>query len=347
VRPLLALLLAVRGIEYYVAVDVGATKTRVALCTKSGIVDREVRSTPRSGGELAVAELIARIAAEKWSDKLGDVVAVGVATIGPLDIKRGRVVNTPNLPLRNFELLEPLVRFFGKPVLVANDAVAAAWGEAHYGDGRGYSNVVYVTLSTGVGCGVIVNGNLLIGKMGNAHEAGHIVVDFDSDLECGCGGRGHWEAYAGGANLPRVARRLAEKHRVDSELSRLVLSGASIEARDVFEYYRRGDSLARLVVDLYVKATAAGLASVINAYDPEVVIIGGSVFLNNVDVLLDPLVSLVEANIVTEMPVIKPTRLGDDVGLYGALALVVDPPRALLEAQRDVIVSTLGRPITL
>lgn len=334
-------------IEYYVAVDVGATKTRVALCTRSEIIDKVVYTTPRSGGELAVADSIAKTVREKWSSELEYIVAIGVATIGPLDIREGRVVNTPNLPLRNFEILRPLARFFKKPVLVANDAVASAWGEVHYGDGRGYSNVVYVTLSTGVGCGVIVNGNLLLGKMGNAHEAGHVVVDFDSDLECGCGGRGHWEAYAGGANLSRVAMYLARKHHVDSELARLLQSSVSIDAKDIFDYYRRGDLLARITVDLYIKATAAGLASVINVYDPEIVIIGGSVFLNNVDILLDPIISLVRTHVVTEMPVVKPTRLGDDVGLYGALALAVDPPRVLLEAQRKTLLSVLGESTTL
>lgn len=322
--------------------DVGATKTRLALCDSKGrIVDKQVYSTPRVGGELVVAESIIRAARSKWSSELEHVKSIGVATIGPLNIKEGRVVNTPNLPLRNFELLRPLARGLKRPVIVANDAVAAVWGEVHYGDAKGYKNAVYVTLSTGVGCGVVVDGNLLIGKMGNAHEAGHIVVDFDSELECNCGGRGHWEAYAGGGNLPRVARYLAEKYGVSSELAEALRKGVLVDAKVVFEYYRRGDSLSKLVVDLYIKATAAGLASVINTYDPEVVIIGGGVFLNNVDVLLDPVIALVRRNIVTEMPIIKPTRLGDDVGLYGALALAVNSPSVLLEAQRHVLQSVL------
>jgi glucokinase len=301
-----------------------------------------VFTTPRSGNELVIANLIVETIKRKWRDKLEDIVAIGVASIGPLDIKEGRVISPANLPLKSFDLLKPLIKALKKPVLVANDAVAAVWGEAHYGDGRGYNNVVYITLSTGVGCGAIVDGNLLVGKMGNAHEAGHIVVDFNSDLRCGCGGRGHWEVYAGGANLPKVAKYLVEKYDVRSVLADLVKHGREIDAKIIFDYYRRGDLLAERIVDLYIKATAAGLASIINTYDPEILIMGGSVFLNNIDVLFEPIISLTRENVITTMPIIKPTRLSDDVGLYGALALVVYPPQSLLKIQGSVIKSILG-----
>ncbi|MEM1611988.1 MAG: ROK family protein [Desulfurococcaceae archaeon] len=323
--------------EYYLAVDLGATKTRIALCTREGIVEKETYSTPRQGNELTIANSILETVRAKWHDLLRRVVAVSVASIGPLDITEGKVTYTPNIPVHTFELLKPLVKGLRKPVYVINDCVAAAWGERLYGDARNADNFVYLTLSTGVGAGVVVDGHLLMGKMGNAHEVGHIVVDFDSELRCGCGGLGHWETYAGAANLPRVAKYIAEKEHVDSELARIVLSGAVIVAKDVFDYYRRGDALARRVIELYVKATAAGIASMINAYDPELVIIGGSVFLNNIDVLYEPIVTLTKLNVVTGMPAIKPTRLGDDAGLYGALAIAVETPRNLVEVQGPLI----------
>lgn len=323
--------------KYYIAVDVGASKTRVALCTESAILDKHVASTPREGDEYTIAELIASIAKSKWSSYLGEVAAVGVGTIGPIDIKQGRVVNTPNLPIRTFHLLEPLVEEFKKPVYVVNDAVAAAWGEKHYGVARGYENVVYVTLSTGIGVGVVVDGHLLIGKAGNAHEAGHIVVDFNSDMPCGCGGRGHWESFAGGANLPRVARKLLESTGLQTELAKAILSGSEVTAKTIFDYYRRGDELAKKVVELYIKATAAGVASIINTYDPEIVVLGGGVFLNNMDILLEPIVNLVKENAVTPLPEFKPTALGDDVGLYGALAIAVNTPLALKKVQDPAI----------
>lgn len=327
--------------KYYLAVDVGATKTRVAICDKNGVIDKVVEHTPREGDEYTVANSIVNITKRKWNHLIEKVESVGVATIGPVNIKRGCVVNTPNLPIRNFHLLEPLVRAFRKPVYVANDAVSSVWGEVHYGIGRGRENVVFVTLSTGVGVGVVVDGHLLIGKEGNAHEAGHIVVDFDTEIPCGCGGVGHWEAFAGGANLPKVARYLASKTGLKTPLSDLLEKGSDVTAREVFEYYRKGDELARIVVETYIKATAAGLASVINVYDPELVVIGGGVFLNNVNVLFNPIVELVKKNIVTSAPEFAITSLGDDVGLYGALAIAVYTPETLRRIQDPLIKSLL------
>jgi glucokinase len=329
-------------LKYYIAVDVGATNTRIALCSESKVLDKVVEPTPRSGNEYTIAEFIARKIEEKWGEFLNRVESIGVGTIGPLDIKRGIVVSAANLPIRTFHLLEPLVKRFKKPVYVANDAVSAAWGEKHYGAGIGYENLVYVTLSTGIGVGVVVDGHLLLGKMGNAHEAGHLVVNFESELPCGCGGRGHWESYAGGANLPRVARYVYEKTGVKTELAELIASGREVTAKTIFDYYRRGDELARRVVELFLKATAAGLASVINAYDPEVLILGGSVFLSNVDILYEKIVELVRENVVTEMPVIKPTSFGDDVGLYGALAIAAHTPSALKKVQDPLIAKLLS-----
>lgn len=319
--------------KYFIAVDIGATKTRVALCTHERILEKVVYNTPRDTRPRAVIEPILELIRTKWGKHVSNVVAIGVATVGPLDIKTGCVVNAPNIPARSFEVKRPL-SIFKKPVYVVNDCVAAIWGERHYGLARYVDNAVYVTLSTGVGAGVIVDGNLLLGKAGNAHEVGHIVIDFNSDLPCGCGGRGHWESYAGGANLPNVAKYVAEKERVNSKLSEQVLSNVKIDPKDIFDYYRLGDALAKKVVELYIKATAAGLASVINAYDPELILLGGSIFLNNIDILMNPIISQVEANIVTKMPEIRPTTLGDDVVLRGALAIAVNPPTKLAKLQQ-------------
>lgn len=323
--------------EYYISIDLGATKTRIALCTRNEIIEKTSYPTPRTGDENTIPRKIIEVVKDNWSQYLGEIRAIGVASIGPLDLTRGMVVNTPNIPIHTFELLRPLVREFKKPVYIANDCVASAWGERLYGDARDVDNLIYLTLSTGIGAGIVVDGNLLIGKMGNAHEVGHIVIDFNSDLPCGCGGRGHWEAFAGGSNIPRVVRYIAGREDIRSELRSIVDSGIEIDAKTLFDYYRRGDILARRVVELYIKATAAGIASIINTYDPELVIIGGSVFLNNIDILYGPIVELSKLNVVTGFPEIKPTRLGDDVGLYGGLAIAVNTPNRLLEIQRPLI----------
>ncbi|MEM4834097.1 MAG: ROK family protein [Thermosphaera sp.] len=317
----------------YIAVDLGASKTRIALCSRNSIIEKIVEPTPRSGDENTIAEFIWKKVNHRFETYLNKVKAIGVATIGPLNIEKGRVVNTPNLPFKEINLLEPLTEFSGRQVFVANDAVAAAWGEKHYGLGRGFKTIIYLTLSTGVGAGVIVDDHLLIGKNGNAHEIGHIIVDFDSELECGCGGKGHWEAYAGGKNLPRVALWVSSKYKIRSTLYEYLTNNPEASAKEIFQYYKEGDPLAIHVVNLFVKASRAGIASIINSYDPEILILGGGIILNNRDILIEKLLDNLHADLVTAMPIVKITGFGDDVGLYGALALATHPPEELLKVQ--------------
>lgn len=317
----------------YIAVDLGASKTRIALCSRDSVIEKIVEPTPKTGDENTIAEFIWKNVSQRFGSKLDRVKAIGVASIGPLDIEKGRVVNTPNLSFREIRLLEPLAEFSKRQVFVANDAVAAAWGEKHYGLGRGFRNIIYLTLSTGVGAGVIVDDHLLIGKKGNAHEVGHIVVDFNSELECGCGGRGHWEAYAGGKNLPKVALWISSKYELKTPLYEYLIKNPSASAKEIFKYYRDGDPLAQRVVDLFVRASRAGLASIINSYDPDILILGGGVLLNNSDILLEKLLTGIKSDLVTSMPIVKVTEFGDDVGLYGALALATYPPEELLRVQ--------------
>ncbi len=310
-------------------VDIGATYTRIGIGSRTGIIVKKKFNTPREGDEYTIAKTIYEEVLRNYSEYLEKIVAIGVATIGPLDIYRGRVVNTPNIPIHSFELRRPLVELLGKPVYVLNDAVAGVLGEKVFGDGRGYRNIVYITMSSGVGGGVIVDDHLLIGKKGNAHEIGHIVVKYDSDIRCGCGGTGHWEAYAGGVNIPRLTYMLAKKYSgLNTEAWRKAIN-REIDPPGVFKYYRMGDLFAVKVVEEIIEASAAGLASVINLYDPELVTIGGSVFLNNIDIFLEPLVERVEKHLVTDKPIIKPTRLGEDIVLYGALALAINPPEII------------------
>ncbi len=319
--------------KLYIAVDIGATYTRIALGNREGILDKKVIRTPSTGESIVVAKRIYEEIMSSYREYIDRIEAVGIGTIGPIDIRRGVVVNTPNLPIRTFPLREPLMNWLGKPVYVMNDAVTAVYGEKMYGLGKNYHNILYVTMSTGIGGGVIVDDHLLIGKMGNAHEIGHIVVDYEGRVPCGCGGRGHWEAYAGGANIPVMARILAsEKPVIESEAYRLAVRG-ELDPPTLFKLYRSGDLFAKKIVSKIIEASIAGLATAINLYDPEIVTIGGSVFLNNKDILLEPLRNGVKKHLVTEPPRIEATPLGGDIVLYGALALAINPPEELLKIQ--------------
>lgn len=316
----------------YIVVDIGASRTRIGLADVEGLKDKIVMQTPRVGDEYSIAHLIIDKVLERYGGFMNEIRAISIATIGPLDVRKGDVINTTNLPIKSFRILEPIKSFFKKPVYVVNDAVASVYGEYWYGLLRMYSNVVYITMSTGIGGGVIIDDHLLIGKQGNAHEVGHIVVKYDDGLLCGCGARGHWEAYAGGANIPKLAKHIATKTELKSIVS-LKAINEELSPPEVFQYYRLGDSFAKLVVNEIISASVAGLASVINLYDPEILLIGGPVFLNNMDVLYKPLVDGIDNLIVTGKPVIKPSCLGEDSGLYGALAIAVNPPEQLLKLQ--------------
>ncbi len=189
----------------YASIDIGATNIRVATGDESGISERITEATDKTRGALGIVSQIIRML--KTLDLRG-LKAIGVGSIGPLRISEGCIVGAPNLPFKEVPIVKPLEGEFKVPVRLINDCSAAALGEHVYGAGRGINNLVYVTLSTGIGGGAIVDGHLLQGKDGNAHEVGHLTIDPYSELTCGCGCRGHWEAYCGGMNIPNYARLL-------------------------------------------------------------------------------------------------------------------------------------------
>ncbi len=315
--------------------DVGATKTRVGIFDPKGmrLLIRTVLRTPQEGDENVVAKAIID-AAEALMKTLGlhEVMAIGVGSIGPLDIRRGSVVNSPNIPLKNFSIRTPLMKHFNKPTYVVNDCVAAVYAEFMAGAGAGKRNVVYITISSGIGGGVIVDGHVLLGKDGNAHEIGHLAISYDSDIKCGCGGIGHWEALASGGNVWKLVKQLRIKWHGDSELYRLSASEV-ITAETLFRYWRDGDGFASYVVNELARINAAGIASVINAYDPEMISFGGSVVLNNPE-LLKLSLNLVNQYATNRAPEYAITSFGDEVVIYGAAWIAVNPPEELIKIQR-------------
>jgi glucokinase len=307
--------------KYAIAVDIGATNTRVALGSSEGeLLEVVVFSTWEERSPEEYIARIARIAVELERRHGVEAIGVGVGSPGPLDMKKGEVVNAPNMPFKRIEVVRLLREALGKPVAFANDAVTAAVGEKWWGMGQDKENLVYVTISTGIGGGVYVDGELLLGKEGNAHEIGHMVVDAEGRLTCGCGKRGHWEAYSSGRGIPNLARFLADTDPALREETSLPL-GPELTAKEVFDAFRRGDPLARKVVEWVNRFNACGFANIVNAYDPELITVGGSVALNNPDVLLQGLRDRVAEYAVNRVPEITLTRLGANVGLLGALAL--------------------------
>lgn len=317
--------------SYVLAVDLGATNIRVALGTREGKLLVKVKEkTVRKGDEYSIANQIVDIISKHFSNAIRKVSGVGIGSIGPLDLKKGRIIKPVNLPFKTVELKTPIEEKLGLKVKILNDAVAAVWGEKIFGLGMNIANIVYITLSTGIGAGVIVDNHLLLGKDGNAHEVGHIVVDFNGTMRCGCGKLGHWEAYASGRNIPEYAMYLIEtkfSHLLGRSSLKKYVKNKKLSSEILFKKARNRDILALKIVEEIGKINAAGFASVINTYDPELITIGGAIALNNKEFILKYLTKYLDLYVINRKPRLAITPLGEDIVLYGALAMVVQEPK--------------------
>lgn len=302
--------------------DLGATNVRVAYGDKTGIKKKLMRATDKSRGAEGIASQITHMICELDVRRI-DVIGVG--SIGPLNLGNGCVVDPPNLPFKEIPIVEPLTEAFQVPVELMNDCSVAVLGEQMFGAGKGLRNLIYVTLSTGLGGGAIVDDHLLVGKDGNAVEIGHLTIDPASELVCGCGCRGHWEAYCSGSNIPNYARHLLGDRKENGSLL-LQLAGETpegITTEILFTAASEGDSLALWIVDKIGRINAIGFADIVNAYDPELITVGGSIALRNPVLVLKPIEENVDRHLINRKPEIKVTPLGEDAVLYGALALAI------------------------
>jgi glucokinase len=320
---------AVAG-KFAVAVDLGATRVRVCIGTRSaGIVRKTSKKMVLSKRVEDYLEQITAITKNLTKDMTKDQLqGICVASPGPLDLKRGSLSHTPNLPYPEVQVIAALKDAFPVEAYLMNDANAAALGEWFWGAGRGRRNVFYLTISTGIGGGAVVDGRLLLGKDGNAAEIGHTTIDSAGRMICGCGRRGHWEAYCSGRAIPGFARLLGEEigREERKTMARSRLLGRKVaDAITVFDEARRRDLFALRVVAEIGRLNAIGVANVVDAFDPEIVTIGGGVALNNADAILPPIVKQMQAYAINRVPDVKITPLGDDAGLLGALSVPFDP----------------------
>ncbi len=310
--------------RHAIAIDIGATWIRAAIISDKAEILYMSRVETRGENVETFRKSIEEVYYILPRDLIKGAVGVGIGSIGPMDLKRG-ILNPPNILAKNINLREIFSKIVnGMPTYLANDTVAAAIGEFFYGDGVGTENLVYITLSTGIGAGVIVDGEPLVGKDGNAHEIGHLVIERSSGIECGCGGIGHWEGLCGGLGIGRLAEAIYTRHKDkyrDSSLAKKI-SVSRVSAKEIYEAFYNKDPLAIEVVEECNEIHAAGVASVINAYDPEKVIMGGSIILNN-RWLLDEISKRVDKYLTNRKPIFSITRFGDNVVLVGAATVVL------------------------
>ena len=316
--------------DFIAGVDIGGTKIAVALADSDARIVSHARFRTRTeAGPHAVIEDAAREVERMASEAGARVSAVGVGCGGPLDRVRGLILSPPNLPGWDaFPIVSILEERLGAPVLLDNDANAAALGEQRHGAGRGLSDIVYMTISTGIGGGLIVNGEVVHGVSDGAGEFGHMTVLPRGPL-CGCGARGCLEALCSGTSIARRAReRLASGTR--SSLADVAGGVEALTAADVAAAARAGDALAVEVWDETVEHLAVGVGNVVVALAPEAVILGGGVSTAG-EQLFEPLRRRVRERVRMLPPEkvnILQAELGGDSGIHGALILAQLAARA-------------------
>jgi glucokinase len=290
-----------------------------------------VRESAPSEAVLGPESVIDRMAAlcQRVAERAGlsDSAPIGVASPGPLDPRTGVVLFTPNLPgWRDVPLGASLSQKTGRYVRVANDANCAGLGEARFGAAIGYEHVVYLGLGTGVGGGLIINGEMYEGGYGLGVELGHVTVSIDGP-RCTCGSIGCLEAYTAGWAIAREARLVAATE--DGELILAAAKGGSPDARAVTTAAEQGDPAARAILERAGRALGAAIGAFINIFNPEAVVIGGGLAVSG-EALLGPARAAVNSYSFHGLRAgahILHATLGDDNGLLGAAALALDASR--------------------
>ena len=311
--------------EYYVGIDIGGMTIKGIVLDKDGKAPYEALAVTGSenGGDFMcdiIAELVFSMLKKCGVDK--EDAHVGVGCPGIIDSENGVLVFSGNLNLRDYPLASKLKERIGISVKITNDANAAALGEAKFGAGKNYKNSILVTLGTGVGGGIIIDGELFEGYRSAGAEIGHMVIERHGDV-CTCGRRGCFEAYCSATALVRRTRRQMEDNPRSAMWTKYTSDTANGKA--AFDFYHT-DIDAKEVVDWYTKYLACGIANLANIFRPEIIMLGGGVSEQG-DNLIVPLQTYVDKELfggTAYAPVkIVKASLGSKAGAYGAAALAM------------------------
>jgi len=327
--------------QLIVGIDIGGTKVAGGLMTRKGRLVKSLIVPTRAGkGFQASFDQIVRLI-ERLIHIAGGkqrVRGVGMCSPGPLNPKTGLVINPPNLPgWRNIQLARMVEKRFGLPARVENDANAAGLAEVLFGAAVGRRDVFYVTVSTGIGTGIIINKKIYHGKNGVAGEGGHVSIDYRSPYRCGCGTLGCIEALAAGPAMARRARVLLEQEHTRPSLLRDVTDGhlEQITPLLIEQAARQGDDVARTIIRETGFYLGVWLAGMITLFDPEAIVMGGGV-----SQIGRPLFDKIRETIpqytinrqfAAQVPLV-PAKLQKNVGVYGAAAVFLPQGE---EAERD------------
>ena len=307
----------------YIGIDGGGTNLKAGLVDQSGTILAVERTPLDFRGPESFADTLASLAKAVMAS--GGAAAQDVEYVGigiPGAVAGGDILYTANIPMKNVPLEKLFRQHLDLPVLLGNDADCAAVGEWSCGVGRGTKHFIVITLGTGVGGGMILNGKLYSG-CGAGGEVGHIVVQKDG-VPCNCGRRGCWEAYASATGLIRETTEAMKAHP-ESLLHQVAAQNGAVDGRTSFQAAEQGDETALAVCRSYAEYLASGLTDLVNILHPEAVALGGGVAAAPEYLLLDPVREIVArecyARHVGQVPHIVRAELGNDAGIIGAAML--------------------------
>ncbi len=313
--------------RYYIGIDLGGTFIKGGIVNEKGeILLSDKTPTEVEKGDRGVAANIARLTKDLLSRQgidISEVEGLGIGSPGMIDSNEGNVVYANNLGWENFRICDELSRLLGGiKVKIGNDANVATLGEVRFGAARNYNSAVMITLGTGVGGGIVIDGKLVEGNMGAGAELGHIVIVKGGE-QCSCGRRGCFEAYSSASALIRDTKRAMQAHP-DSKMWEIGSLDA-VTGKTVFDYAPI-DAYAKEVLDSYIEHLACGLVNYANIFRPEVILLGGGVCAQG-DNLIVPLQKLVDNEIYAgvkgpRVPILI-AELENSAGLLGAAALLM------------------------
>ena len=310
----------------YIGIDVGGTNLVAGVVDETGaILDKVSHPVDKSMNAEAVCQELARMARAVCTVSdipESEIAGVGIGLPGLVDNKTGMAVQTPNMPFKDTPVRELFQKVWNVPVYLGNDANCAAIGEYFAGAAKSSNNAVVVTIGTGIGGGLVVDGKLLTGFANAGMEVGHMIIH-PNGMMCGCGQRGCWEQYGSATALIRLTRIEMERNSETALWEICEHDKDKVTGRTAFQAARLGDAAAKRVLAQYLEGLSIGLINLVNILQPEIICLGGGVSNAEDDLLLDPLRKLVSEGVFDKhVPVrLEKASLGNDAGIVGAAML--------------------------
>lgn len=307
--------------EYVIAIDLGGTKICTALVDLEGNIEAEatVKTESNKGESIVLEKILNTIDCVLEGKDINYVKAIGIGSPGPLDVEKGLIVYSANLPFKNFNIVKPIRDKYNLSTFLDNDANVATLGEFMFGAGKGTNNMIFVTVSTGIGGGAIINGNLFRGSTSNALEIGHSTI-MKGGYRCGCGNTGCAEAVASGTAIMKRANEA-----INSKAETSLKNYEEVTAKEVFIEAEKGDKVAKDILNDALSYLGITIANLANTFDPDKIIIGGGVSQAG-RIIFDKIEEEMDRRCLRTIYnncKVEKASLGNKAGVLGAAALAI------------------------